>query len=76
MPNNVDGGMFSGSGTDYKHDCPRPLTGCDYPVCSCDVDELDISEKEINEAVSQIEEDMQDRDYEEIEPEDYTDQNS
>ncbi|AGM11474.1 hypothetical protein M199_gp192 [Halogranum tailed virus 1] len=56
---------------DYKHDCPRPLTGCDYPRCSCDVDDDTTSHKE-EQAIESIEEQMEERDYEDIDPEDYT----
>lgn len=34
---------------DYKHDCPRPLTGCDFPSCSCDVDDNELSHKEVQQ---------------------------
>lgn len=47
MTNNIDGSDYSG--TDYKHDCPRPLVGCDYPQCECDVDGENVSKEEKDE---------------------------
>lgn len=32
-----------------KHDCPRPMVGCRYPKCSCDVDEDETAMKENND---------------------------
>ena len=60
MGNPTNDGEYDDS--DYKHDCPRPMTGCRYPKCSCDVDENTLSHKE-KQAIDAIAESMEERDY-------------
>jgi len=56
---------------DYKHDCNRPLVGCDYPNCSCDVDDDEISHKE-KQAIEEILRQMEETDYENLDVEEFT----
>jgi len=68
MGNPTDDGMFNDG--EYKHDCPKPLNGCRYPKCSCDVANDDISNAEMD-AIEEVERQMEERDYEEMDVEKY-----
>lgn len=35
---------------EVKHDCPRPMVGCSWPRCSCDVDDVDMTLEEKKES--------------------------